>query len=190
MSEENNKEVASETAELTEHKEQEPLKEEKTPKKKKPTKDKKEEKIEELQAALKKEKDSRLRLMAEYDNYRKRTSAEKLNIYDDATAKAVEELIPVADSITMALQNMKDVPEEYKKGIELIENQLKKSLDKLKVEAFCEVNDDFDPNLHNAIGKIESQNFGENKISEVFQKGYKLGDKIIRHAMVQVANCN
>lgn len=190
MSEEKNTEATSEAVEETEQTEKEPVKEEKTSKKKKPKKDKKDEKIEELQAALEKEKDSRLRLMAEYDNYRKRTSAEKLNIYDDATAKAVEELLPVADSLTMALQNMKDVPEEYTKGIELIGNQLKKSLDKLKVEAFCEVNDDFDPNLHNAIGKIESPDFGENKISAVFQKGYKIGDKIIRHAMVQVANCD
>lgn len=181
-----------EPAEQTEQTKQEPVKEEKPSKKekKKPKKDKKDERIEELEAAFEKEKDSRLRLMAEYDNYRKRTSAEKLSIYDDATAKAVEELLPVADSLTMALQNMQDVPEEYKKGIELIGNQLKKSLDKLKVQAFCEVNDDFDPNLHNAIGKIESEDFGENKISAVFQKGYKIGDRIIRHAMVQVANCD
>lgn len=162
----------------------------KSDKKKKKKKDKAEEKLEALKKELDEEKDKRMRLAAEYDNYRKRTSAEKLNIYDDATAKAVEELLPVADSLTMALQSMQDAPEEFKKGFELVSQQLKKSFDKLKVEAFCEVGDDFDPNLHNAIGKIESDELGENKISAVYQKGYKKGDKIIRHAMVQVANCD
>ena len=153
-------------------------------------KDEKEEKIKALEADAEAQKEKYMRLAAEYDNYRKRTSSEKLGIYDDATAKAVEELLPVADSLTMALQNMKDAPEEFKKGIELVGEQLKASFTKLKVEAFCEVGDDFDPNLHNAVAKIESDELGENKISAVFQKGYKLGDKIIRHAMVQVANCD
>lgn len=181
-------EKTPETQEVVEETTAEPKKEEK--KAKKPKKDKNAEKIKELEDALTEEKDKRLRLAAEYDNYRKRTSAEKLGIYSDATAKAVEELLPVADSITMALQNMQDVPEEYKKGIELINNQLQTSLEKLKVEPFCEVGDDFDPTLHNAIGKIESDEFDENKICAVYQKGYKIGDKIIRHAMVQVANCD
>lgn len=158
--------------------------------KKKAKKSKTAEKIENLENALAEEKDKRMRLAAEYDNYRKRTSSEKLGIYDDATAKAVEELLPVADSLTMAMQNIDNAPDEYKKGLELISNQLKASLEKLKVEAFCEAGDDFDPNLHNAVAKIESEDFEDNKISAVFQKGYKLGDKIIRHAMVQVANCD
>ncbi len=158
--------------------------------KKKTKKNKSAEKIEKLEKELAEEKDKRMRLAAEYDNYRKRTSAEKLGIYDDATAKAVEEILPVADSLTMATQNMEDIPEEFKKGLELVTSQLKASLDKLKVEAFCEVGDDFDPNLHNAVAKIESEDFEENKVSAVFQKGYKIGDKIIRHAMVQVANCD
>ena len=185
MSEEKTPETQEVVEETTEN---EPKKEEK--KAKKPKKDKNAEKIKELEDALSEEKDKRLRLAAEYDNYRKRTSSEKLGIYGDATAKAVEQILPVADSITMALQNMQDVPEEYKKGIELVNNQLKTSLEKLKVEEFCEVGDDFDPTLHNAIGKIESDDFEENKISAVYQKGYKIGDKIIRHAMVQVANCD
>lgn len=157
--------------------------------KKKTKKDKNEEKIKELQEALDNEKDARMRLAAEYDNYRKRTASEKLNIYSDATAKAVEELLPVADSLTMALQSMKDAPQEFIKGFELVSNQLKTSFEKLNIEAFCEIGDEFDPNIHNAVAKIESEDFGENKISAVFQKGYKMGDKIIRHAMVQVANC-
>ncbi|MGN1130671.1 MAG: nucleotide exchange factor GrpE [Ruminococcus sp.] len=191
MSEEAKKDNCEQQEEVQEEvKEEQTEKAPKTEKKKKEKKDKKDEKIKELEEALEKEKESRLRLMAEYDNYRKRTSAEKLSIYDDATAKAIEEILPMADSITLALQNMQDAPEEFKKGIELVGNQLKASLDKLKVEAFCEVGDDFDPNIHNAVAKIESEDFEENKISAVFQKGYKIGDKIIRHAMVQVANCD
>lgn len=195
MSEEVKNETSPEKEEETKKEEPEsetPEGEEKTQKKekKRTKKDKSAEKIEQLEKELSKEKESRLRLMAEYDNYRKRTSAEKLSIYDDATAKAIEEILPVADSLTMALQSMEDAPQEFKKGVELVANQLKTSLDKLKVEAFCEVNDDFDPTLHNAVAKIESEDFEENKISAVFQKGYKIGDKIIRHAMVQVANCD
>ena len=164
--------------------------EEKAEKTEEKKKDNKSEKTAALEEELKAQKDKYMRLAAEYDNYRKRTANEKLSIYDDATAKAIEEILPMADSITLALQNMKDAPEEFKKGIELVGAQLKASLDKLKVEAFCEVGDDFDPNIHNAVAKIESEDFEENKISAVFQKGYKIGDKIIRHAMVQVANCD
>lgn len=184
MSDEKIKETEEITAE--EKAEKKPEKAEK----KKAKKSKTTEKIENLEKELAEEKDKRMRLAAEYDNYRKRTSSEKLAIYDDATAKAVEELLPVADSLTMAMQNLDNAPDEYKKGLELIANQLKTSLEKLKVEAFCEIGDDFDPNLHNAVAKIESEDFEDNKISAVFQKGYKLGDKIIRHAMVQVANCD
>ena len=186
MSEEKNTETVEE---VLEEKEENPSKEKKTSEKKK-KKDKASGKIEELEKALSEEKDKRLRLAAEYENYRKRTSAEKLGIYDDATAKAVEELLPVADSLTMAQQSMQNAPEEYKKGFDLVGSQLAASFEKLKVEAFCEVGDDFDPNIHNAVAKIESEDFEANKISAVFQKGYKLGDKIIRHAMVQVANCD
>lgn len=185
MSEEKNTEV---TEEILEEQEK-PAKETKSAEKKK-KKEKSSVKIEELEKALAEEKDKRLRLAAEYENYRKRTSAEKLSIYDDATAKAVEQLLPVADSLTMAQQSLKDAPEEFKKGFELVSTQLSEALKKLKVEEFCEVGDDFDPNIHNAIGKIESEDFDKNKISAVFQKGYRLGDKIIRHAMVQVANCD
>lgn len=170
--------------------EEEKVEKEEKPSPKKKKKDKSASKIEELEKALADEKDKRLRLAAEYENYRKRTSNEKLGIYDDATAKAVEQLLPVADSLTMAQQSMKDAPDEFKKGFELVASQLAASLEKLNVEEFCEVGDDFDPNIHNAVAKIESEDFEDNKISAVFQKGYKIGDKIIRHAMVQVANCD
>ena len=145
---------------------------------------------EKLTEELKAEKEKYVRLYAEYDNYRKRTSAEKLQIYDDATANAVKELLPLADSMTQALAQFdgKDVPEEFSKGVEMIAAQLKTCFEKLKVEPFCEVGDPFDPALHNAVSMVEDENLGENTISAVYQKGYKIGDKIIRHAMVVVAN--
>ena len=145
---------------------------------------------EKLTEELKAEKEKYVRLYAEYDNYRKRTSAEKLQIYDDATANAVKELLPLADSMTQALAQFdgKDVPEEFSKGVEMIAAQLKTCFEKLKVEPFCEVGDPFDPELHNAVSMVEDENLGENTISAVYQKGYKIGDKIIRHAMVVVAN--
>lgn len=146
-------------------------------------------KVSKLEEELKTQKDKYIRLAAEYDNYRKRTANEKLSIYDDATAKAVTELLPVADSVRMALENLANADPEIIKGVELISNQLDKSFEKLKIEAFGKVGDEFDPNLHNAISKVENEELGENTIAQVFQTGYKIGDKIIRHAMVQVANC-
>lgn len=147
------------------------------------------EKVKKLEEELTAQKDKYMRLAAEYDNYRKRTANEKLSIYDDATAKAVTELLPVADSVRMALDNLANADPEIVKGIELISNQLDKSFEKLKIESFGKIGDEFDPNLHNAISKVESEELGENTIAQVFQTGYKIGDKIIRHAMVQVANC-
>lgn len=145
---------------------------------------------EKLAEELKAEKEKYIRLYAEYDNYRKRTSAEKLQIYDDATARAVKELLPLADSLTQALAQFegKDVPEEYRKGVEMIAQQMGQCFEKLKVDAFCEVGDPFDPQLHNAVSMTEDESLPENSISAVYQKGYKIGDKIIRHAMVVVAN--
>ncbi|MBQ9247066.1 MAG: nucleotide exchange factor GrpE [Ruminococcus sp.] len=181
MKKEKKKPEAEETEQVTEAEE---TTEKVVEEKKEPTAEEK------LQEELKAEKEKYIRLFAEYDNYRKRTSAEKLQIYDDATAHAVKELLPMADSMTNALAQFegKDVPEEFSKGIELIAQQLKTCLEKLKVEAFCEVGDTFDPELHNAVSMVEDENLGENTISAVYQKGYKIGDKIIRHAMVVVAN--
>lgn len=159
--------------------------------KEEPAEDKKEPTAEEkLQNELNSEKEKYIRLYAEYDNYRKRTSAEKLQIYDDATARAIKEILPLVDSVTHALTQFegKDVPEEFSKGIELIAQQLKQSFEKLKVEPFGEVGDTFDPELHNAVSMTEDEDLPENSISAVYQKGYKIGDKIIRHAMVVVAN--
>ncbi len=150
--------------------------------------DEKEERIKVLEDEVAAGKDKYMRLAAEYDNYRKRTANEKLSLYDDATAKAVKELLPVADSVRMALENLKDADREIVKGIELISGQLDKSFEKLKIEAYGKVGEDFDPNLHNAIGMVDSDELDSGKIAAVFQTGYKIGDKIIRHAMVQVTN--
>ena len=150
--------------------------------------DEKEERIKALEDEVAAGKDKYMRLAAEYDNYRKRTANEKLSLYDDATAKAVKELLPVADSVRMALENLKDADKEIVKGIELISGQLDKSFEKLKIEAYGKVGEDFDPNLHNAIGMVDSDELDSGKIAAVFQTGYKIGDKIIRHAMVQVTN--
>ena len=179
--EETKEEVKKETAESSQSEEAE---EEKAEEKKEPSKEEK------LEAELKDQKDKYMRLCAEYDNYRKRTASEKAAIYDDATARAVTEILPIADSVTMALSQFegKEVPEEFSKGIALIAQQLQKSFEKLSIEVFGEVGDEFDPNLHNAISSVENDELPENSIAAVYQKGYKVKDKIIRHAMVQVAN--
>lgn len=184
---------AEEKPEVTEENEaqaEQTEKEEKKAKKKEPKKDKKAEEIKELQEQLAAQKESYMRLAAEYDNYRKRTANEKLSIYSDATAKAVEELLPVTDSVQMALQGMGDASEEERKGLELIKQQLEKSFEKLNVETFGKVGEEFDPQLHNAVSKIEDEALGKNQIAAVYQGGFKIGDKLIRHAMVQVANCD
>ena len=143
---------------------------------------------EKLEAEVKAQKENYLRLAAEYDNYRKRTQQEKLSIYADATAKAIEELLPMSDSINAALSS---TPEDdpQRQGIELIGNQFAKCLEKLGVESFGEVGEAFDPQLHNAVARTENPDLPANSLAMVFQKGFKIGDKVIRAAMVQVANC-
>ena len=133
------------------------------------------------------EHDSYLRLAADYDNFRKRTIKEKEASYGHGKADAVEKLLPVYDNLERAL-NQPTEDAAYKKGVEMTFNQLVSILNSLGVEIFGEVGEEFDPNLHNAVMHTEDENFGENVISQVFQKGFKLGDKIVRFAMVQVAN--
>lgn len=145
---------------------------------------------EKLKKELEAQRNIYLRLAAEYDNYRKRTTNEKAAVYSEATAGAVSEILTVADSLEMALKAAENAPEEFKKGIELVAAQMDSALAKLNVESFGEIGQPFDPALHNAVSKIESEELGENVLAQVFQKGYKTGDKIIRHAMVQVANCD
>ena len=133
------------------------------------------------------EHDSYLRLAADYDNFRKRTMKEKEQSYGNGKADAIEKLLPVYDNLERAL-NQPTQDEAYKKGVEMTLTQLTEILSGLGVEIFGSVGDAFDPNFHNAVMHIEDENFGENTICQVFQKGFKLGDKIVRFAMVQVAN--
>ncbi|MCQ4021917.1 MULTISPECIES: nucleotide exchange factor GrpE [unclassified Ruminococcus] len=188
-------EIEKEEATTEQETAQEEAKEEKNAKKeKKEKKDKKADKaekaLEEAKKELEAQKNSYLRLAAEYDNYRKRTTNEKAGIYSDATAKAVAEILTVADSLEMAVKAVENAPEEFKKGIELVAAQMQSALAKLNVEKFAEVGEQFNPQLHNAVSKVDDESLGENVIAQVFQSGYKTGDKIIRHAMVQVANCD
>lgn len=145
--------------------------------------------IESLKLELQKSRDMLLRTAAEYDNFRKRSEREKDAIYSDASALAVASILPLADSLDLALKSAETQSAEYKKGIELLHSQMQSALQSLGVESFGKTNDEFDPNLHNAISHkeddgVEAQNF----ISEVFQKGYKTDKKVIRHAMVEVTN--
>ena len=133
------------------------------------------------------EHDSYLRLAADYDNFRKRTAKEKEGLYASGKADAVEKLLPVYDNLERAL-NQPTEDEAYKKGVEMTMNQLVNIFTGLGVEIFGAAGDTFDPNLHNAVMHTEEEGVEENTITQVFQKGFKLGDKIVRFAMVQVAN--
>lgn len=141
-----------------------------------------------LKKELEKTKEIFLRTAAEYDNYRKRTEKEKDSIYSSAIANAVNAILPLADSLDSALEMAKSEESEHKKGLELLKSQMEASLKSLNVEPFGEIDEEFDPNIHNAISHISDESEKKNFISLVFQKGYKMGDKIIRHAMVQVTN--
>ena len=133
------------------------------------------------------EHDSYLRLAADYDNFRKRTIKEKEASYGNGKADAVEKLLPVYDNLERAL-NQPTEDAAYKKGVEMTMTQLVGIFSGLGVEIFGNVGDTFDPNFHNAVMHIEDDAYGENVICQVFQKGFKLGEKIVRFAMVQVAN--
>lgn len=133
------------------------------------------------------EHDSYLRLAADYDNFRKRTVKEKEASYGNGKADAVEKLLPVYDNLERAL-NQPTEDAAYKKGVEMTMTQLVNIFTSLGVEIFGEVGDAFDPNLHNAVMHTEEEGVEENTITQVFQKGFKMGDKIVRFAMVQVAN--
>ena len=133
------------------------------------------------------EHDSYLRLAADYDNFRKRTVREKEQSYGNGKADAVTKMLPIYDNLERAL-NQPTEDAAYKKGVELTMTELLKILNGLGVEVFGEVGDTFDPNLHNAVMHLDSEEHDENVITQVFQKGFKMGDKIVRFAMVQVAN--
>ena len=143
---------------------------------------------ERLQKELDNQKDQFLRLAAEYDNYRKRTEKEKLATYENAVAATVEALLPVADNFALAMASSADVSDDFKKGLDMIAKQFQVAFEKLNVETFGERGDKFDPELHNAIARTDDSELEEDCIALVYQKGYKIGDRIIRHAMVQITN--
>lgn len=165
-----------------------PAEEKKSRHKEKKESEKLKEELEKAKADLAALNDRYLRLRAEYDNFRKRTEREKAAIYDDATSLAVTEILPVADNLERALQLEECSVEDLRKGVEMVQTQLHTSLTKLKITAVGEVGETFDPNLHNAVSHIEDETLGENVISAVYQKGYKRNEKVVRPAMVQVAN--
>lgn len=145
-------------------------------------------KEEQLQKALDEKNDQFLRLYAEYDNFRKRSQKEKQDIYSSSRADVIKDLLPIMDNFDRAANNKEGSYEDYKKGIDLIFNQFAEMLTKNGVEAYGERGEEFDPNIHNAVMTVEDAELGENQIASVFSKGYKLGDKIIREAVVTVAN--
>ena len=144
-------------------------------------------KLAETEQKLAQEHDNYLRLCAEYDNFRKRSQREKDGIYADARASTVEKFLPVYDNLERAL-SQQTADEAFKKGVEMTMNQLVNVLDGLGVTIFGAAGETFDPAIHNAVMHCEDEALGENVIAEVFQKGFKLGDKIVRFAMVRVAN--
>ena len=133
------------------------------------------------------ERDAHLRVAAEFDNFRKRTIKEKEASYGNGKADTVAKMLPVYDNLERAL-NQETEDAAYKKGVEMTMNELVKIFTGLGVEIFGNVGDAFDPNLHNAVMHVENEELGENTIAQVFQKGFKIGDKVVRFAMVQVAN--
>lgn len=145
------------------------------------------EELEHLKASLSAKEEQYLRLAAEYDNFRKRSQKEKESIYADAKADALTAFLPVYDNLERALKQ-ETADEAYKKGVEMTMNQLKTVLEKLGITEIEALGQPFDPALHNAVMHIEDENFGENTVAEVFQAGFRLGDKVVRFAMVKVAN--
>ena len=150
--------------------------------------DEKDGKIEELEKDLAAAKEAHIRTLAEYDNYRKRTAKEKEGTWIDAKAVCLAELLPMLDNFDRALGVTDSDFESYKKGVEMIYQGFCETLKKLGVEAFGEEGDEFDPNFHSAVMHVEDDTLGENVLAQVFSKGYKLGEKVLRPAMVKVAN--
>ena len=140
-----------------------------------------------IQKQLAQQEDRFLRLAAEYDNYRKRTAKEKEALWNDAKADTAIAFLPVYDNLERALKQP-TADEAYKKGVEMTMNQLKEIFTKLGITEIPARGENFDPNLHNAVMHVEDENLGENVVAEVFQAGFQLGEKVIRFAMVKVAN--
>ena len=177
--------IAEETKE--EKIEEEPKAE--TKKEKKPKKEsKKETELKETaEKLIKEEKEKYLRLAAEYDNFRKRSQKERESLYNDIKADTLLKFLPVYDNLERALKQA-TADEAYRKGVEMIMTQFCTTMEKLGVTEIEAAGQKFDPTIHNAVMHVEDESFGENEVVEVFQKGFKLNDKVIRFAMVKVAN--
>ena len=145
-------------------------------------------KLAELEKDLAAAREAHIRTLAEYDNYRKRTAKEKEATWIDAKASCIAELLPVLDNFDRALGVTDSDFDSYKKGVEMIYQGFCDTLKKLGVEAFGEEGDEFDPNFHSAVMHVEDESLGENVLAQVFSKGYKIGEKVLRPAMVKVAN--
>ena len=184
MSTENTEPVVEETPEEKKTEQAEPKKE---PKKSKKGSAKEAEIKAEAERLLAEEKDKYLRLAAEYDNYRRRTQKEREALYGDVRADVLLKLLPVYDNLVRALaQETSD--EAYRKGVEMIMAQFDAALQKLGVDEIPALGEKFDPTVHNAVMHVDDESLGENEVVEVFQKGFRLGDRVIRFAMVKVAN--
>ena len=133
-------------------------------------------------------KDKYLRSVAEFDNYRKRTAKEKESLYADAKIDTIKALLGVYDNLERGLAQYGDEESPHRKGLEMVFNQFKESLKKLGVETMDAAGKPFDPEKHNAVMHVEDENYGENTVVEVLQQGFTLGDKVLRFAIVKVAN--
>ena len=164
-----------------------------TPKEKKPKKESKKESKKEAEIRetaeklINEEKEKYLRLAAEYDNFRKRSQKERESLYNDIKADTLLKFLPVYDNLERALKQA-TADEAYRKGVEMIMTQFCTTMEKLGVTEIEAAGQKFDPTIHNAVMHVEDESFGENEVVEVFQKGFKLNDKVIRFAMVKVAN--
>lgn len=177
--------AAEGTAETAEEKPQKASKEKKGKKK---SADKASAELEKLQKELDETKEQMMRVAAEYANYRSRTAKEKESAFSNAKCTVVGEFITVADNLERAVASEQNDFESLRKGLTMTYDGLTAVLNKLGVEAYGENGDTFDPNLHNAVMHIEDAQYGDGEIVDVFQKGYKINDKVIRPAMVKVAN--
>ena len=152
-------------------------------------KDVKEEKkeLEQMQADLDDITDRYKRVLAEFENFKKRSSKERENLYNSILADVVESILPVLDNLESAVKAQTE-DESYKKGVEMVLQQLKIVLGSKGVEEIKTVGETFDPELHEAVSSIQDEKYGEKEITEEYRKGYKIGTKVIRHSMVVVAN--
>ena len=171
------KEVKEETAKTEAKKEKKPKKESK----------KEQELKETAEKLIAEEKEKYLRLCAEYDNFRKRSQKERESLYNDIKADTLLKFLPVYDNLERALAQ-ETADEAYRKGVEMIMNQFNTTMEKLGVKEIPAKGEKFDPSYHNAVMHVDDEALGENEVVECFQKGFMLNDKIIRFAMVKVAN--